>query len=285
MKEEDQYKTAFVTPSGNFEYKVMPFGLVNAPSTFARYMADLFRGKPNICVYLDDNLIFSDSLEEHWKHLDDVLSILAKEHLFVKRKKFQFTQTPVEFLGYNISDNAIRPIQAKCQAIGSYPQPSSIPKTQRFVGLVNYYRRFIEHCADIAKPLYDYIIKKTKWSTEQTQAFKNLQAALSSKPVIATLKPDGQYRLTTDASKSAVGAVLEEIDDKDHTLGVVGYFSKILDKTQSHYPAGELELLGIKLALGHFRYLLHGRHFVLRTDHICLLAIANKEKPSDKIKG
>ena len=284
MKAADQHKTAFVTPNGKYEYTVMPFGLVNAPSTFARYMADLFRPLKFVSVYLDDILIASSSPEEHWKHVDQVLSILQHEKLVAKKKKCFFAQPSVEFLGYTVGHHKIEPLISKCQAINAFPVPKTVKQAQRFLGMVNYYRRFIPRCSQVAKPIQDFINDRSVWSGKQTKAFHTLQQNLVSKPVLVPFRTTGLYRLTTDASKIGIGAVLEEVDKNDKVLGVVGYFSKSLQGAQPNYPAGELELLGIIEALQHFRYILHGKHFKLRTDHISLLSIKNNHEPARRVQ-
>lgn len=282
VKQTDQYKTAFVTPSGKYEYRVMPFGLVNAPSTFARYMADLFRGVPYVCVYLDDILTFSETEEEHWNHLDHVLGILKRERLIAKLKKCHFFEEKVEFLGYQLSYNAIRPIQEKCEAIAAYPTPKTIKEAQRFLGTINYYRKFIPRCSEKARSIIKFITQESKWGEAQNKSFAELKKALMQEPLLVPFKRDGIYRVTTDASKEGVGAVLEEIQE-GKVEGVVAYFSKSLQGAQKNYPAGELELLGIIEALRHFKYLLHGKEFTLRTDHISLLACQGLKEPNRRI--
>ncbi|CAI4062432.1 gag-pol fusion protein SKDI_07G3580 [Saccharomyces kudriavzevii IFO 1802] len=284
MEPKDRYKTAFVTPSGKYEYTVMPFGLVNAPSTFARYMADIFRDLRFVNVYLDDILIFSESQEEHWKHLDTVLERLKKENLIVKKKKCKFASKQIEFLGYSIGIQRIAPLQHKCAAIRDFPTPKTVKQAQRFLGMINYYRRFIPECSKIAQPIQLFICDKSQWTEEQDKAIEKLKTALCSSPVLIPFDSKATYRLTTDASKDGIGAVLEEINTKNKLIGVVGYFSKTLEGAQKNYPAGELELLGIIKALHHFRYMLHGKHFTLRTDHISLLSLQNKNEPARRVQ-
>lgn len=283
MKESDRFKTAFVTPNGKYEYTVMPFGLVNAPSTFARYMADLFRDLPFVCVYLDDILVHSATVDEHWKHLDIVLQRLQKEKLIVKKKKCNFAAQSVEFLGYTISKNKIQPLISKCAAIDNFPTPKTVKDAQRFLGMINYYRRFIPRCSHIQQPIQDFIHGKVKWSNEQDDSFALLKSHLTSNPILVSFKPNGRYRLTTDASKIGLGAVLEEIDEQGKLVGVVGYFSKTLQGAQKNYSAGDLELLAIVEALSHFKYMLHGLKFTLRTDHINLLTAQNNKEPSRRV--
>ena len=284
MEPKDRYKTAFVTPSGKYEYTVMPFGLVNAPSTFARYMADTFRDLRFVNVYLDDILIFSESPEEHWKHLDTVLERLKNENLIVKKKKCKFASEETEFLGYSIGIQKIAPLQHKCAAIRDFPTPKTVKQAQRFLGMINYYRRFIPNCSKIAQPIQLFICDKSQWTEKQDKAIEKLKAALCNSPVLVPFNNKANYRLTTDASKDGIGAVLEEVDNKNKLVGVVGYFSKSLESAQKNYPAGELELLGIIKALHHFRYMLHGKHFTLRTDHISLLSLQNKNEPARRVQ-
>ncbi|SSD61661.1 related to Transposon Ty3-G Gag-Pol polyprotein [Saccharomycodes ludwigii] len=283
VRSEDQYKTAFVTPTAKYEYKVMPFGLVNAPSTFARYMAELFRDLVFVGVYLDDILVFSKSKEEHLNHLDVVLDRLKSEGLIAKLKKCHFLQSSVEFLGYQISAGKIEPLQGKTDAICAFPTPRSVKEAQRFLGMVNYYRRFIKGCSIIARPINTFISGEATWGVTQDKALKSLKRALQEQPVLIPFDVTASYRLTTDACKYGVGAVLEELDENKNPVGTVSYFSKSLQGAQQRYPAGELELLGIISALEHFKYLLHGKRFVLRTDHISLLSLKTTKEPGTRI--
>ncbi|CCD27225.1 uncharacterized protein NDAI_0K00353 [Naumovozyma dairenensis CBS 421] len=283
MNPTDMDKTAFVTPTGKYEYTVMPFGLVNAPSTFARYMADLFRDLEFVNVYLDDILIFSNDLESHWKHIDVVLSRLDQEKLIAKKKKCHFAQSEVQFLGYIIGRNKIKPVQEKCEAINRFPVPKTIKEAQRFVGMINYYRKFIKDCSRKVRPLVDFISRNVPWGDLQDDAFATLKRDLMSEPLLVPFKRDAEYRLTTDASMDGLGAVLEEVAD-NKVLGVVSYYSKSLNETQRRYPPGELELMAIIEGLEHFKYMLHGKHFVLRTDHISLLSIQNQKEPARRVQ-
>lgn len=179
----------------------MPFGLVNAPSTFARYMADLFRDLPFVCVYLDDILIHSRDLNEHWNHIDTVLGRLKKEELIVKKKKCMFQADAVEFLGHRISNKGLRPLISKSAAIDKFPTPRTVKEAQRFLGILNYYRKFIEGCSKIQQPIQDFIHGKTPWSDAQTDSFNKLKAAFMPNPILVAFDPKGYYRLTTGTSK------------------------------------------------------------------------------------
>ncbi|EHN00133.1 YGR109W-B-like protein [Saccharomyces cerevisiae x Saccharomyces kudriavzevii VIN7] len=232
MEPKDCYKTAFVTPPGKYEYTVMPFRLVNAPSTFARYMADIFRELRFVNVYLDDILIFSESQEEHWTHFDTVLGGLKDENLIVKKKKCQFASKQIEFLGYSIGIQRITPLQHKCAAIREFLTPKTVKQAQRFLGTINYYRRFIPKCSKIAQPIQLFICDKIQWTEEQEKAIERLKTALCSSPVLIPFDSKATYRLTTDASKDGIGAVIEEINTKNTLIGAVGYFSKTSEGAQ-----------------------------------------------------
>ena len=285
ITEEDQYKTAFVTPDGKYEWKVMPFGLVNAPSSFARMMADIFRGIPFVKCYLDAILVHSENANDHLMHLQVVLKKLEEHGLTAKKKKCFFFQKSVEFLGYKLAHNEIRPIQEKTEAINKMPCPKTKRDAQVFLGMINYYRRFIANCSLISKPINNFICEKEPWGPTQTSAVNELKKRLCCKPVLRPIGTKSVLRLTTDASKQGLGAVLEEVQDFQSTksLGVIEYFSKSLQGAEVNYPVGELELLAIIRALQHFKYVLHGRKFVLRTDHISLLTIKQRKEPHGRI--
>ena len=282
LTEESQPLTAFTTPFGHYHYKVMPFGLCNAPATFSRYMNHLFEKVPHVFVYLDDILIASKDRQTHLQDIENVLSILQREGLVCKKKKCHFMQESVEFLGHKLSKEGFSVLDDKVRAIRDIPTPKTIKACQSFLGMVNYYRSFIPHCSLLSRPLIDYVTGKTEWGPKQDDAVDTLKIKLTTAPVLVPFVPGKAYRLTTDASTIAMGAVLERLDGTK-VKGVVGYFSKSVTPTQANYPIGELELLAIIEALEHFRYYLHGHHFILRTDHISLLSLQTKKEPSKRL--
>lgn len=283
LSPDAQPLTAFSTPFGHYEYKVMPFGLCNAPATFSRYMSRLLSDLPNVFVYLDDILIASPDKESHLQHLRSVLTRLKNEGLICKRKKCFFLQESVEFLGHTLNKNGFSVQQDKVTAVQKLPMPSSIKACQSFMGMVNYYRNFIPKCSEIAKPLFEFISKKCSWGAEQETAVAILKEKLCNAPTLVPFVSGKKYRLTTDASYTAIGSVLERLNDDGTLFGVIGYFSKSLNTTQQNYPIGDIELLAIIESLHHFRYYLHGHRFILRTDHISLLSYRNKSEPSKRI--
>ena len=284
VKKEDRPKTAFVTPFGKYQFNVMPFGLTNAPSTFCRYMSTVLGDLDFVAVYLDDILIFSKTREEHYNHVRTVLRKLQEAQLIVKRPKCHFFKNKVTFLGHILDGVGIRPRDVKVKAIMEFPEPSTKKQAMSFLGMVNFYRKFIDHCSAKAHPINEFISKEdVNWGEAQHKAFIQLKEALANPPLLVRPHDDGLYRLTTDASKLGYGAVLEELDTNGKVIGVVGYFSKSLLKSHHNYTASDLELQAIVSALSFFRYILHGRHFILRTDHSALLTLTSKKQPIGRI--
>lgn len=146
-------------------------------------------------MYLDDILVMSTSKGEHIKHLDTVLQRLKDHRLIVKDKKCKFLQPEVEFLGYHISERCIRPIKDMCEAIDAIPECKTVRNAQRFLGMINYYRRFIPRCSMVARPLIDFTAKKTPWTQVQTKAFEELKRLLSSAPLLVPFHPDSRIPL------------------------------------------------------------------------------------------
>ena len=170
MREEDIQKTAFVTRYGAFEYLVMPFGLCNAPATFQRIMNTILREGLDrfVLVFLDDILIYSRTREEHEQHVRAVLSRLRSEKFFGRIQKCDFFQTEVEYLGFDVGADGVKPSLSKVRAVAEWPIPTSVKDIRSFLGLASFYRKFIRHFSAIAAPLTD-LTKKGRaevWSPE-----------------------------------------------------------------------------------------------------------------------
>ena len=174
--------TAFCTPSGHYEWLVMPFGLMNAPSTFQSAMNDLLREYLNkfVVVYLDDILIFSDSEEEHKEHVKMILDLMKKHNLKLAKKKCEFNQREIEYLGHKLGDGKISPTDQKLKIIKEWERTTNTKEVQSFLGFVNYYHKFIKNFAEIAIPLYTLSRKDVKftWKKEQEDAFNQLKDKL-----------------------------------------------------------------------------------------------------------
>lgn len=279
VKEEDVHKTAFRTCFGHFEYLVLPFGLTNAPAVFMRLMHDVLRPLLGKCVavFLDDILIYSETEEQHEEDLRQVLRLLRENRLFAKKSKCEIGAQEVEYLGYMVSSKGIRPMNDKLEAIHNWPLPKTVTEIQSFLGLANYYRRFIRDFAKIAKPLTELTHKDRTFemSEEAINAFETLKKQLTNAPVLRLADPALPYVVTTDASDFAIGAVLEQ--EEDGVRKPVAYYSKTLNRSQRNWPAYDKELFAIIQATKQWRTYLSGRKFDIYTDHMPLKYLHSKE--------
>lgn len=265
----DAEKTAFRTRYGHYEFLVLSFGLTNAPATFMRLMNDLFHDFLDVfvIVYIDDILVFSETFEDHKEHLRLVLQRLRNEKLFAQPSKCSIGKLSTKFVGFQISRGKISCDESKIKAIKEWPKPRSIRDVQAFLGLANFYRKFIARFSEIAKPLTE-IQQKTKqfeWTDVQQQAFKDLKSALEKEPVLGIPDPSRPFVVATDASDFAVGAVLSQ--DFGEGLQPVAFFSRMLKNAEVNYPVHEKEMLAIVLALKEWRCFLQSRPFKVFTDN------------------
>jgi hypothetical protein len=264
IADHDIPKTAFRTRYGHYEFTVMPFGLTNAPATFQRLMHDAFQDHLDdfVIIYLDDILVFSKTPEDHQRHLTTVLSRLKEHHLFANIKKCHFAVSQVDFCGHIISANGISTDPTKLDAILKWPQPQTPTELRSFLGLTNYYRRYVRHYATISTPLYAMLSKRHVWKPGHTwestalDAFTALKHALTSAPILAAPDFSQPFSVHTDASTTATGAVL--MQGSGPTERVIAYHSSKLSPTHLRYPAHDLEMLAVVQALKIWRhYLLH----------------------------
>ncbi|TMC19484.1 MAG: hypothetical protein E6J34_15270 [Chloroflexi bacterium] len=276
IKPKDRHKTAFRTRYGHYEFNVMPFGLTNAPATFQTLMNDIFRDLLDVCVivYLDDILVYSKNKEEHEQHLRQVLQRLKNNQLYAKLSKCTFFTNSIEYLGHIVDGEGLRPNPRLVQALKDFPQPKTLKELQSFLGLANYYRKFIANFSHIALPLTDATRNNTQsnlrpieWTQSMQTAFEKLKEALTSAPCLALPDPDGEFEVTTDASEDtkAVGAVLMQ---NGHP---VAYESTKLNSHQLNYAVHDKEMCAIMHALERWRPFLLGRHFKVYTDHRSLV--------------
>ncbi|XP_057692820.1 uncharacterized protein LOC130916258 [Corythoichthys intestinalis] len=273
IREGDEWKTAFKTPLGHFEYLVMPFGLTNAPAVFQSLINDVLRDMLNVfCfVYLDDILIFSRSLQEHQQHVRLVLQRLLENKLFVKAEKCEFHQDSIQFLGFIVEKGQLRPDPAKIQSVAEWPTPTSRKQLQKFLGFANFYRRFIRNYSMRAEPLTRLTSNKRPftWSSVAEAAFVGLKRAFTSSPVLVHADSDLPFVVEVDASSSGVGAVLSQRSTVDQRLHPCAFYSRRLTPAEANYDVGNRELLAIVQALQEWRHWLEGTEepFQILTDH------------------
>ena len=217
MDETDKEKTAFACHRGLFAFNVMPFGLMSAPAIFQELMSVVLQGLSHFATaYLDDILIYSETLEEHLFHLQTIFDRLRQHGLKLKLKKCSFLQTETNYLGFVINNKGISPDQKKVDAIRTLPAPTCVREVRSFVGMCSYYRRFIPNFSEIAEPIIALTRKhaRFRWSTECQTAFEYLKQSLTVVPLLAYPDPNKPYTLYTDASNSCIGACLTQTCDE-----------------------------------------------------------------------
>ena len=292
MKDDDIQKTAFSINNGKYEFTRMPFGLKNAPATFQRAIDDVLRehiGK--ICyVYIDDVIVFGKTLEEHLVNLNIILNTLNRANFKIQLDKSEFLHSDVEFLGYIISSEGIKPNHKKIEVIRKFPEPKTIKDLKSFLGMMSYYRRFVKDFAKIAKPLTNLLrgernpmsSKKIYLCDTEKQCFNKMKNILSSSDVLIYPDYEKPFLLTTDASDFAIGAVLSQGEmgrDKP-----IHFASRTLSVTEEKFSVPEKEMLAIYWALQTFRNYLYGTKFKILTDHQPLTFALSPKNTNAKLK-
>jgi hypothetical protein len=224
-----------------------------------------------VLVYLDDINVFSKTFNQHMEHLEEVFKKLMKANLKLKPKKCVFFKNEVEYLGFIIDENGLKPQPAKIEAIQKMSAPISKRDIQVFLGMTGYYRRFISNFSKIAEPLF-YLLKgenKFIWMEDCQRAFSELKNSLMTKPVLKYPNFDQTFIMQTDASLTAIGGVLSQLDE-DGNENPVAYCSRTLKSYERNYTVTECECLAIIYSYKQFRVYLHGKHFKIVTDHASL---------------
>jgi hypothetical protein len=282
IKEGHEWKTAFRSRYGHYEYLVMPFGLTNAPAVFQRLMNDIFREYLDVfvVVYLDDILIYSASKEEHENHVKIVLQLLRDNKLYCEYSKCVFHTIETEFLGFIISTGGLKMAESKVKSILDWEVPKSKIGVMSFLGFANYYRRFIKNYAKIAAPLHETTHREGafKWSTKAQEAFELLKHAFVQAPVLKYVDFNKPFVVETDSSNFAVGCVLSQLFND--VLHPVAYYSKKLSGCETRWEIHDKELFGIITALKVWRhYLVSSQEPVqIFTDHKNLQWFMTKQK-------
>ncbi|MCU1441842.1 MAG: hypothetical protein JWP85_2839, partial [Rhodoglobus sp.] len=272
IKRGDEWKTAFRSRYGHYEYLVMPFGLANAPATFQNMMNDVLREflDQGVVVYLDDVLMYSKTREEHRELVGKVLQKLREYNLVANPKKSFFDKTEIEFLGYILSPEGVTMATDKVKSIMEWQTPRSVKDVQIFMGFANFYRRFIHNFSGVCKPITDCLrgdAKNFVWSSMAQGAFKMLKTLFTSAPILIHFSPDRQIIVETDASDFAIAAILSQVvDGKTHP---VAFYSRKLNPAELNYDVWDKEMLGIVSAFKQWRHYLEGPNqtVLVYTDH------------------
>lgn len=286
--EEDRYKTAFITNVGLFEWRVVPFGLKNAPALFQRCMEIVLSDCKDFAkVYFDDILVHSTNAEQHLKDLETTYKILTKHGLKLKKEKCLFMEKQVTFCGYVISNGTVKRDTTFVEAIDRVRVPRDEKELTSFMGLANYGRRFIANFAEIARPLNELRKKNIEyvWKPEHQACFDKLKQVLKDAPSLHLFDPLLKSILYTDSSQWTVGAVLVQLKaDQDEKIREypIGFFSKNLNSAQLKYDIYTKEFLALKDGINFFKEYLYGRKFTVVTDNTALSYIKTSKEVLDK---
>ena len=274
LSDDAKEKTAFRTSSGLYHFRVMPFGLVNAPATFSRVMRTLLRGMSNVTNYLDDILVHTYSWDDHLVALSELFRRLRAAGLTARPSKCQLGCTRIEFLGHVVEEGKIRPMTDKVEKVRNAPKPETKKQLRSFLGLAGYYRRFIPNFASKASPLTDKTKGKEpnriQWSEKEEEAFRTLKESLSEAPILCLPDVQQEFIARTDASSTGLGAVLLQRNEEGMKLPVA-YASRKLLPRERNYSTIERECLALIWGISKFQVYLEGKEFVLETDHQPLL--------------
>ena len=273
IKEGDEWKAAFATNRGSFEPTVMFFGLTNSPATFQTMMNEIFRDlidKNLMVVFIDDILIYTKTKKGHKEIVEEVLKRLLENDLYLKPEKCCFEVDKVDFLGLVIGPEGISMDESKKTAITEWPEPRNVKDVRRFLGLANFYRRFIEQFAKHAGPLNNLLRKETtwRWTEVEKEAMNEIKRRITSDPILVNVDPTLPLRLECDASNFATGAILS-MKCSDGHWRPCAFLSKGLSDVERNYDVHDKEMLGIIRALDMWRHHLEGaKHkFEIWTDH------------------
>lgn len=261
LAEEDRFKTAFRFKHQLYEWNVMPMGFKNSPAIFQRVMDNALREEIGKCcfVYVDDILVFGRTEKEHDLGLERVLKQLERNKLEINKEKTILKIRETEFVGYNVKENEIRPIIDDKEAIENYCRPKNRHDVQSFVGLVNYYRKFIPNCSSLMEPITRLLSTKIdfKWEDEQEKVFIKVKKILLSEMVLNQPDYTKDFILETDACSYGLGAILSQ-DFKEGRKPVI-FISGKLKTEEVNYSISEKECLATLWAMEKLKYFLYGR--------------------------
>ena len=285
LDEESKPYTAFSVPHNLYEFNRLPMGLSTSPAQFQRCMNHTFRDLINsvLVIYLDDLLVYARTFEEHLESLRLVFTRLRGANLKLRAAKTQLARSELKFLGFRLSPEGIKADSRICDDVRNFPRPTNVKQVRGFLGLAQFYKRFIKDYAKLAKPLNGLLKKGVKftWTMECEESFSCIKEALINPPILAHPNLDKPFRLYTDASDFSVGYVLCQVGE-DKIERVIAYGGKSLQKYQLSYGVTEKEMLAAYSGVMHFDHYLRHNTFELITDHSALESLLNKQR---ELKG
>ncbi len=267
------------THQGLYQYTRLPFGIASAPAIFQRLMDTILQGVPNVVCYIDDILVTGNSEDDHLNNLNEVLSRLEKHGFRLKKDKCKFMTNSVEYLGHQIDREGIRALSHKVDAIVNAPQPTNTQELRSFLGLINYYGKFICNLASLLHPLNQLLQANRRWEWTETcsRAFQDAKDQLVSADVLTHYNPELPLRMAADASAYGIGAVISHLLP-DGSEKPISFASRTLTPSEKNYSQLEKEALSLIFGVKKFHQYLYGRKFTLITDHKPLTAIFGAKK-------
>ena len=283
---DSKHKSSFVTQRGQYQWNRLPFGLSNSPISFQVAMTTVFQGLlfKSVLVYVDDIIVYSPTFEKHIEHLQEVFHRLSKNNLTLKPSKCHFAVQQVEYLGHIISKDGVKPNPSKTDVIETYPSPSDKTQLRRFLGMANYYKRFIQSYSQLTSPLNKLLKNDTswEWTDDCSKSFQAIKHKLVNAPILAYPDTDKEFTLTTDASGVAIGYILSQRDNEQREQ-VIAYGGRALRKAERNYPVRELEGLAIIEGIKSYHPYLANSHFTVVTDHMALKYLMNVKADTGRI--
>ena len=267
------------THRGLYQFTRLPFGISSAPAMFQKVMDTILQGVPQTLCFIDDILITGSSEEEHLKNLEEVLSRLQAHGVQLKKEKCSFMKKSVEYLGHQVDASGIKATPEKIAAVENAPLPQNVQQLRSFLGLLNYYRKFLPNLATIVKPLNELLQKGKKWiwSSQCTQAVRTAKQLLTASNVLTHYDPNLPLKLAVDASQYGVGAVISHVlpggDERP-----IAFASRSLSKSEQNYAQIDKEALALIFGVLKFHAYIFGRKFTLVTDHQPLTTILGPKK-------
>ena len=282
LDESSKEKTAFSSILGLMQFRVMPFGLCNAPATFQRLIEKVLTGLNwKQCVaYLDDTVVHSKNFEEQLIRLEQILIRFKEANLKIRVDKCKFAKEEVEFLGFKITKNGLLPCETKVEAIKKMQPPSNKKGVRSLIGFINHYRIFMKHLAHVSDPLYRLTRKNVKfeWTKECQDAFEQIKNLLITAPLLVYPERDKDFIIECDASNTALGAALSQDPTRP-----IAFASRQLTPTERRYSTSVRELLAIVWAAKVFKSYIANRHVTFFTDHKPLASLKAIKEPDGKI--
>ena len=268
------------THRGLYRYNCLPYGVSSAPGIFQRMMGSLLNGIPYTGILLDNILISGLTDEEHLQNLEEVMKRLSEAGLRLKKSKCHFMQPILECLGYRIDETGIYPVEAKVKAVQEAPAPRNVTELKAYLGLLNFYGKFLPNLATELEPLYQLLRnnQRWKWNTEQIHAFKRSKTLLQYATVLVHYDPKKKLTVSCDASPYGVGAGLSH-EMPDGSERPIAFASRTLTSAEKRYSQLDKEGLAMVFTVKKFHQFLYGRHYTIYTDHKPLLGIFKDRKP------